>query len=150
MSDNRVEIKFEHRFSKKSDNGKAFKWLKDRLGSATDDAIANAIRLLYLPAALAEAGASRQEVEAEAKKARDFVNEKMMAALGSCYEKEDSSIKSNGYSPVPSLSDGRSGVMLALEENISTSNSANVPSKAVTEPDDDGFLELDEDKLMEY
>ena len=99
MPNNRFEIKYTHRFTDQTDNGKAFKWLKDNLGSACDDAITNAVRFMYLPAALAAAGATRQEVEIEIKKAREYFNEKMMAALGSCYEPEpNKSIKSNGYS----------------------------------------------------
>ena len=75
MPNNRFDVRYSHRFTEQTDNGKAFKWLKDNLGSACDDAITNAIRLLYLPIALAEAGATRTEVETEVKKARESSRE---------------------------------------------------------------------------
>ncbi len=161
MSDNRVEIRFEHRFSRQSNNGKAFGWLKDNLGSASDDAITNAVRFVYLPVALASAGASLQDVEAEVKRAKEFLNEKMMAALGSCYEpKANGSASSNGSTPAPSRSVNLSDVTLTGKEAPHSSNGASTskltagdlspatPSSPKTELIND-FLELDESKMME-
>ncbi len=161
MSDHRVEIRFEHRFSRQSNNGKAFGWLKDNLGSASDDAITNAVRFVYLPVALASAGASVQDVEAEVKRAREFLNEKMMAALGSCCEpKSNGSASSNGSTPAPSRRVNLSDVPLTRKDAPHSSNgestskltaselgAANLSTPKI-EPLDD-FLELDEDKLME-
>lgn len=149
MSDNRVEIKFEHRFSRQSANGKAFKWLKENLSSACDDAITNVVRLVYLPIALAEAGASRQEVETEVQKAREFLNAKMMAALGSCCEGEGNRlVASNGTIPERPRSAHPLGVVLAAPDNSNPFNGASISSVAAIEPDDD-FVELDENKFME-
>lgn len=144
MSDNRVEIKFEHRFSSKSDNGKAFRWLKQHFGSECTDAITNIVRFVYLPVALAEAGASRQQVETEIQRARDYFNEKMMAALGSCSEKASS----DGSAPKLSNNDHRAGVIQARNEPATTTNGTNTFPTTAIDPDDD-FLELDEDKFME-
>ncbi len=143
MSDHRVEIQFERRFSRKSENGKSFGWLKQNLGTAYGDAIANVVRFMFLPIALAEAGASRDQVEAEINKAREFFNAKMIAALGSCHEAADS----NGSSPVLPSSISQSGMFAGMGKPAA-SNGASTASPAAVDPDDD-FLELDEDKLME-
>lgn len=149
MSSNRIDVKYHHWFLSQTDNGKAFRWLKDNLGSAYDDAITNAVRFVYLPMALAETGASLQEVETEVRKAREFLNEKMMAALGSCCKREENkSALSNGASPVPLISVRPFGIVPARKDNANTSNGADISSTAAITPDDD-FLELDEDKFME-
>lgn len=152
MANNRVDVKYNHWFSRKSDNGKSFGWLKDHFGSACDDAITNVVRFIYLPGALAEEGASRQKVEAEIKKAREFFNEKMLAALGSCcegQEEENGSTKSNGSSSVSSSSDRQSGVMLVSQKDFNKSNAANTSLRVNNPSVDDDFLELDEDKFLE-
>lgn len=147
MSDKRIDVKYHHWFSSESDNGQAFAWLKAHLGSACDDAITNVIRFVYLPISLAESGASRQEVESEINKAREFFNEKMMAALGSCCDREKSVLPPrNGSSSILTTS-SHSGVV-ARTDNSNISNGANTSKVTGIEPDD-GFLELDEDKLME-
>ena len=148
MPNNRFDVRYSHRFTEQTDNGKAFKWLKDNLGSACDDAITNAIRLLYLPIALAEAGATSTEVETEVKKAREYFNEKMMAALGSCCEGESSiAAFSNSATPVPLKSVYPTGVVQVLKKNTDTAIGTAASYSAI-DPDDD-FLELDEDKIME-
>lgn len=161
MSNNRVDVKYHHWFSSQSDNGKSFGWLKAHLGPASDDAITNLVRLVYLPIALASEGASRQEVEAQIKKARNFFNEKMMVALGSCCEQESNGLPfSNGSTPIPSRTIYPVEVVLPSTENPSSDTSATTLNKAPIAPGSstpdssvmelkDDFLELDEDKLME-
>jgi hypothetical protein len=149
MSSDRINVKYHHWFLSQTDNGKAFRWLKDNLGSAYNDAITNAVRFVYLPIALAEMGASLQEVETEVRKAREFLNEKMMAALGSCCKQEENnSVLSNGASPVPLTSVRSFGIVSVGKENSNTPNGAEISSTAAIAPDND-FLELDEDKFME-
>jgi hypothetical protein len=86
MQGKRVDFKFERRFSDDSENGMAFGCLKEEFGDSFQDAVVNLVRLIYLPMALAESGASREVVEKASKRAREFVNEKTMAALGSCID----------------------------------------------------------------
>jgi len=149
MSDKRIDVKYHHWFSSESDNGKAFAWLKAHLGSACDDAITNVIRFVYLPISLAESGASRQEVETEIKKAKEYLNEKMMVALGSCCDRESNVLapSNDSFSVVPKTVHDF-GVMLAGMEKSHTATGESTSLSTATEPDD-GFLELDEDKLME-
>lgn len=148
MPDHRVEIKFEHRFSRKSDNGKAFGWLKDNYGSDCDDAIINLVRFVYLPFFLAESGAELSEIETKVRKAKEYVDEKMMKALGSWEQKEKSSATSNGTAPVTSKNVSSFRSASAGRDKPNTSNDSNSTSTP-TIADDDDFLELDEDKLME-
>lgn len=142
MSNNRVDVKYHHWFGTQTDNGNAFRWLKDNLGDAWDDAVTNIVRFVYLPIALAEAGASRQQVEIEIQRARDYFNEKMMAALGSCSE----GAASDGSSPTLPNGNYRAGVSEVRKDNATTPNG--VTTISATDPDDD-FLELDEDKLLD-
>jgi len=146
---NGVETKFEHRFSRKSDNGKAFGWLKDNFGSECDDAIINIVRFVYLPIALAEAGASLSEIETEVSKAREYVNEKMMKALGSCSRRELNRLApSNGAVPVPSRNVRPLEIVSAIRDKPNISNGAGSALTPSIAPDND-FLELDEDKFTE-
>jgi hypothetical protein len=86
MSDKRVEFKFERRFSDGSENGMTFAYLKQEYGKSAPEVVINLARLIYLPMVLAQSGASREAIEQASRRARDFVTEKTMAALGSCVE----------------------------------------------------------------
>lgn len=144
MSNDRVDVRYHHWFGAQTDNGKAFRWLKDNLGDARDDSITNIVRFVYLPIAIAEAGASRQQVEIEIQRARDYFNEKMMAALGSCCE----GAASDGSSPTLPNGNYRAGVSEVRKDNATTPNGVRTFPTTTIDPDDD-FLELDEEKLME-
>jgi len=148
MSEDRIYIKFHRWFYSQSDNGKAFGWLKDNFGAEFDDLIINIVRCVYLPIALAEAGASLPEIETEVSKAREYVNEKMMKALGSCSKNEESRLApSNGTVPVTSSNVRPLGIVSAGRDKPSRTNGADTASTPTIASDD--FLELDEDKFTE-
>jgi hypothetical protein len=131
MPSKRVDFKFERRFSDDSENGMAFGCLKEEFGDSFQDAVVNLVRLIYLPMALAESGASREAVEKASKKAREFVNEKTMAALGSCV---DPSL--NGFATTTSA-DVTSVQMLAPSK----------PQWTAQPEDEDELYQLDENKI---
>lgn len=150
MSDLRVDINFKRRFSRKSDNGKAFGWLKDYFGSEYEDAIINLVRFVYLPIFLAESGATLTEVETEVTKAKEYVDEKMIKALSSCSRIESSRLaRSNGIAPVPLAKNVRLLKTTPAGKNqpdISDGDStALTPNITI----DNDFLELDEEKFTE-
>lgn len=149
MSDDRISVKFHRWFHSQTDNGKAFGWLKDYFGSEYDDAIINIVRFIYLPIALAESGASLPEIEIEINRAREYVNEKMMAALSSCSQPEENhSAPSDGTVPVTSSNVRLLKIVSAVSDKPNTSNGADTASTPSIAPDND-FLELDEDKFTE-
>jgi hypothetical protein len=131
MPDKRVEFKFERRFLDGSENGVTFAYLKEEYGKSASEVVINLARLIYLPMALAESGASREAVEKASKKAREFVNEKTMAALGSCV---DPSL--NGFATTTSA-EVTSVQMLAPSK----------PSWSAQADDDNELYQLDENKI---
>ena len=139
MSDKRIEINFKRRLCEDSENGITFSFLKEQFGEATQDAIVNVVRLIYLPSALAESGAAREEVEEAINKSLDFVREKTSAALGACSKNSSKSnhrASSNGFAKE---TESALAPMLAPFQqpwNPSTS-------------DDSELYELDENKLYE-
>lgn len=120
MPDKRVEFKFERRFSDGSENGMTFAYLKEEYGKSASEVVINLARLIYLPMVLAQSGASREEIEQASRRAREFVNEKTMAALGSCID--------------PSL-------------NGFTASANAAPSLPSPSEDEDELYQLDENKL---
>ena len=124
MQAKRVDFKFERRFLVDSENGMAFGCLKEEFGNSYHDGVVNLVRLIYLPIALAESGAPRETVEKASMRAREFVNEKMMAALGSCID--------------PSLNG------FVASADAAPSNSSWTPQP---EDDDDELHQLDENKI---
>ncbi|MGB8699070.1 MAG: hypothetical protein WCD18_06615 [Thermosynechococcaceae cyanobacterium] len=80
----RVEIALKKSFSGTSANGKTFGWLKRTYGADIDLAIATAVRLVYLPAALAEE--SGDAAKAEVVRCRRIFEEKMLAVEGTAAE----------------------------------------------------------------
>lgn len=129
MPDKRVEFKFERRFSDGSENGMTFAYLKQEYGKSAPEVVINLARLIYLPMVLAQSGASREAIEQASRRARAFVNEKTMAALGSCVNPFLNGFAvSTDVAPVP---------MLPASKTPWTSQSE----------DEDELYQLDENKI---
>ena len=139
MSDKRIELNFRRRFYGDSENGMVFSLLKDTLGEATQDAIVNVVRLIYLPSALAEAGASYEVVEKAVNEAMNFVAEKTSAALGSS---EKATLRSNHRASTNGFAKETEN---ALVPTLAPFQQPWNPSAS----DDSELYELDENKLYE-
>lgn len=78
---NRVEFSFSQSFERESRKGKTFAWLVETYEGKADDAVLEALCLIYLPAALAASPATASRAQREAKCSRLIFEEKMTGAL---------------------------------------------------------------------
>ncbi len=137
MTDTRVRIKFERRFTADSPPGKVFDWLRDGYGSAATDQIVMAVKILFLPQTLAEAGESEETVKDAIKKSRRIFEEKMRAALEPYFKAEEDGISRNGNAHLL-------GAIPSIKVNPTK---APIYEPAPSSQEDD--FELDESKLFE-
>ncbi len=96
MTEQRVSIRLSRKVSMASEGGKAISWVRDTYDDSAPDMFISAIRVLYLPLALAEAGESEDVVHQAIKKSRSIFEERMRAALEPYLKAEEGGSSRNG------------------------------------------------------
>jgi len=138
MVDPRVRIKFERRFAADSSPGKVFSWLMEGYDDTTTDLIVTAVKVLFLPLALAETGESEETVNDAIKKSRRIFEEKMNAAHEPYYKAPENSRNTHLLGAVPVVAQA-----VATSQN---GRSRDLPQSAELVQDE---FELDDDKLFD-
>jgi hypothetical protein len=78
---NTVEVSFKKSFVSTSDNGLTFHWLRSIYFDALEEAVDNAVRLVYSPSVLAASPNTQQDVPREVAYCRDGFEEMMALAF---------------------------------------------------------------------
>jgi len=143
MTEQRVSIRLSRKVSMTSEGGKAISWVRDTYDDSAPDMFISAIRVLYLPLALAEAGEDEDVVHQAIKKSRSIFEERMRAALEPYFKAEEDGISRNGNAHLL-------GAMPSVKVNpvkAPIQEAAPIYKPAPSSEEDD--FELDESKLFE-
>ena len=142
MTEPRVRTKFDRRFTTDSSAGKVFDWLREEYGSGATDQIVMAVKILFLPQALAESGESEENVNLAMKKSRRIFEERMRFALDPFFKPEEHSESRNGNAHVLGILPSKTGLVKGTLHASPAAQGSAQPLK------DDDF-ELDESKLFD-
>jgi uncharacterized protein (UPF0264 family) len=143
MSEPRISMRFNRRFSATSKSGRVAAWMKETYDDSAPDMMISAVKVLYLPLALAESGESEAAVQQAIKKSRSIFDERMRAALEPYFKAEEDSISRNGN--VHLLGAMPSAKVNPLKSPSQEAASIREPIESSQEDD----FELDESKLFE-
>lgn len=143
MSDPRISIRFNRRFSATSESGRVAAWMKETYDDSASDMMISAVKVLYLPLALAESGEPEAVVQQAIKKSRSIFDERMRAALEPYFMAEEGSISKNGNAHLL-------GTMPSAKVNpLSTPSQKTTSIREPIESSQKDDFELDDSKLFE-
>lgn len=97
----RIEFKFNRRFSSQSRNGFTFAWLKKIYDDHADDALIAAGSAFFYPIALYQSGASIKDVEAAIAQSRLLLETHLAVALGNCDRREEIAVSPEISEDIP-------------------------------------------------
>jgi hypothetical protein len=143
MSEPRISMRFNRRFSATSESGRVAAWMKETYDDSAIDMMISAVKVLYLPLALAESGESEAAVQQAIKKSRNIFDERMRVALEPYFKGEEGGISKNGNAHLL-------GAMPSAKVNpvkAPVQEAAPIYTPAQSSQEDD--FELDESKLFE-